>query len=180
LMFDEKDCGNCSACEIRSLKAKLMAVEKERDELLATSDADFETKIEGCMVLRDVEYKELTAKLAAAEKERAEVQKLVAAMHAAAMGEVRGPKRGVVEDVADLRKERDEAREDLQIQTDNYRGVLVDLEAARKEMARLRAALESVVRQKPMNPSEGYFDLTVSVSEFKAMEAALAGGEGKA
>ena len=32
----------------------------------------------------------------------------VAALHAAAVGEVRGPIRGVVEDVEDLRKERDE------------------------------------------------------------------------
>ena len=32
----------------------------------------------------------------------------VAQMHAAAMGEVCGPKRGVVEDIADLRTERDE------------------------------------------------------------------------
>lgn len=31
----------------------------------------------------------------------------IAAMHAAAMGEVTGPNRGVVEDVADLRAERD-------------------------------------------------------------------------
>jgi len=34
----------------------------------------------------------------------------IAAMHAAAVGEVRGPIRGVVEDVADLRAERDELR----------------------------------------------------------------------
>ena len=35
---------------------------------------------------------------------------LVAAMHAAAVGEITGPKRGVVEDVADLRAERDALR----------------------------------------------------------------------
>lgn len=34
----------------------------------------------------------------------------VALMHEAAAGEVRGPNRGVVEDIADLRKERDQAR----------------------------------------------------------------------
>jgi len=34
----------------------------------------------------------------------------IAAMHAAAAGEVRGPIRGVVEDIADLRAERDELR----------------------------------------------------------------------
>lgn len=37
----------------------------------------------------------------------------VAAMHEAAMGEVCGPRRGVVEDVEDLRKERDALRAEI-------------------------------------------------------------------
>jgi hypothetical protein len=39
--------------------------------------------------------------------------KTIAAMHAAAVGEVCGPRRGVVEDVADLRAERDSLRQQL-------------------------------------------------------------------
>jgi hypothetical protein len=47
------------------------------------------------------------ARIAELEVERDRVCRLVVQMHAAATGYIQGPKRGVVEDVADLAAERD-------------------------------------------------------------------------
>lgn len=49
--------------------------------------------------------KQLKAELSEAKKKHKRACKTIAAMHAAAVGEVREPRRGLVEDVAELRKE---------------------------------------------------------------------------
>jgi len=54
------------------------------------------------------------ARIAELEAERDQACKLVAEMHAAATGYIQGPKRGVVEDVADLAAERDQLRAEVE------------------------------------------------------------------
>lgn len=64
----------------------------------------------------------------------------IAAMHAAAVGEVRGPIRGVVEDVADLRARCQAAEDDLdRAQVDAHR----EQERANRAEAKLGAALRA-------------------------------------
>lgn len=83
----------------------------ERDEWSDTTRLEL---AEACAKLRS-QRDELHAEN---ERHRAAHQsacKLVADMHAAAVGEVRGPNRGVVEDIADLRARCLAAEEALQI-----------------------------------------------------------------
>lgn len=79
-----------------------------------------------CIAMDDLDV--LKAELEQAKEDHGGACKLVALMHAAAVGEVTGPNRGVVEDVADLRTERD---------------------ALKKENAELRAQLETLRQERP-------------------------------
>ena len=76
----------------------------------------------------------------AAKYERANLT--IAAMHAAAMGEICGPRRGVVEDVEDMRKERDYLAAKLRVTEVDLCRFIDDLkaklEAAHAELHDLR------------------------------------------
>ena len=77
--------------------------------------------------------KDLRAELEEATTNYKRACATIAAMHEAAMGEVCGSKRGVVEDVADLRAERD--------------GLVVALVDFVVQMERIKDNMESVLRQ---------------------------------
>ena len=84
----------------------------------------------------------------------------VAAMHAAAVGEVCGPRRGVVEDISDLRaeverltRERDEARDGLRAvmqadaeEANDYLDLGARFAASQADNDRIRAAAQLVLR----------------------------------
>lgn len=67
----------------------------------ATLPETYLTTCMECLSMTEVEY--LKYEAARFKEDHASVCKLVALMHAAAVGEIRGPIRGVVEDVSDLR-----------------------------------------------------------------------------
>lgn len=73
-------------------------------------EANRRLQAEGPALERDKVIVALRAELSEAKSAHENACALVAAMHAAAVGEVRGPSRGVVEDVADLRAEVERLR----------------------------------------------------------------------
>jgi len=72
----------------------------------------------------------LARRVAELEGERDRACQTIAAMHAAAVGEVRGPIRGVVEDIADLRAKVENLEIDKQQQVEELHGLYAKLAAA--------------------------------------------------
>jgi len=95
--------------------------------------------------------------------------KTVALMHAAAVGEMRGPTIGVVEDVEAVRAELQQAREERT-------ALLATEQNLMEELAALRAAVPDVPegwRLVPVVPTQGMCDAAVALKEYDQRRGAL-------
>ncbi len=97
-----------AAVEVTRLTERVTMLEAERDELRRSVELHKEVSKANAQKIM-----EQMADLAKAHENRDDACRLVASMHAVALGEVRGPIRGVVEDVSDLRTQAMEAAKEL-------------------------------------------------------------------
>ena len=97
----------CMAAEISELRQQLAERDEQISDLTISSDTYFAERNSARDVWRRAskDRDELRRQLAESKEEYGRACHLVAQMHAAAVGEVTGPKLGVVEDVAEVRRQ---------------------------------------------------------------------------
>jgi prefoldin subunit 5 len=168
--------------DVESLRSQIERLQEQAE----TTDRNHAALYEAFTGISD-ENVALTAQLKEAKGDAQKASELVASMHAAAVGEVRGPIRGVLEDVADLHDSRERAnsqieqltneRADLRAENDKLKA---QLDAQRADPNSLEAVLEGVDKRiVPALKKAGFDTLekVVAASDESLVNVAFVTGE---